>query len=477
MVGSAGDDPGDAAVKGNLFARHRRAFIVSALVLAFMLLGTGSVFAGMSTATTQQPVASVGAATSEPRRALPEALPEPVALRTCSISAEASAPQLLDLYGAVVNDATSEVMYSKNGTVAQRPGSVMKVLTAAAAISVLGPDYRLTTRVVEGTEPGSIVLIGGGDATLSRLGAGQESVYAGAPKLADLAVKTLAEWELRYPDDDITKVVLDASYWSAADRWHPSWARSEQTIGYHSEVTALQVDGDRQDPRVAVSPRSTRPVMRAGEAFVLALGIGEVELVEGTAANGAALLAEVASQDMKTLVKQMLLSSDSTLAEMIARVVSKMSNLDGSAASLQRAITRPLEGLGMDVRDIVVRDGSGLSHENAVPPEAMAHFMIEVKKQTGGLEHVYAGLPVAGKTGSLASRFTGASSSAAGLVHAKTGWIESAHTLSGNLDASDGTGLSFAFYAVGDGITFEARTALDALVAAVHRCGNNLSQS
>lgn len=66
------------------------------------------------------------------------------------------------------------------------------MLTAAAALAVLGADFRASTRVVAGAEPGTIVLVGGGDLTLSRLPSGQEPVYTGAAHLDDLAAKTKA---------------------------------------------------------------------------------------------------------------------------------------------------------------------------------------------------------------------------------------------------------------------------------------------
>jgi D-alanyl-D-alanine carboxypeptidase/D-alanyl-D-alanine-endopeptidase (penicillin-binding protein 4) len=62
-----------------------------------------------------------------------------------------------------------------------------------------------------------------------------------------------------------------------------------------------------------------------------------------------------------------------------------------------------------------------------------------------------------------------------GQVWAKTGWIDTAYTLSGFVDADDGTRLTFAFYAIGPGIQDNAKEALDTLVTGVYKCGNNLA--
>jgi D-alanyl-D-alanine carboxypeptidase/D-alanyl-D-alanine-endopeptidase (penicillin-binding protein 4) len=394
----------------------------------------------------------------------------------------AADPRLMAFEGTVVKADTGEVLFDRNGTTPSRTGSVLKVVTAAAALATIGPAFQITTTVVDGSAPGTIVLIGRGDPTLS---AGNGSVYSGAPQLSDLAAQTVANYAARHPDVPITNVVLDASYWNPADKWDSSWKRSEQTIGYHSEVTALMVDGDRANPAKATSPRSTDPIGRAGAAFVAALAaadpggvVGSVTTTTGTALAGAAGLGEVRSQPVSTLITQMLPQSDNTLAEMLARIVSKETGFNGSAASLAQAIPSALSsGYGVDVNGMVIRDGSGLSEFNGVASATMAKFMIQVWGGDKNLAVIRDSLPIAGKTGTLASRFGGDAAVARGSVTAKTGWIDTAYTLSGMISAGDGTRLTFAFYAVGNGIRDNAKTALDLLTAGVFRCGDNLSNN
>ena len=462
-----------------VIGRHPTAWLVSALAVVFLLLGTGAVFAGAAVgsasadpgvATAETPGAEAPAA-ADAGRSVPPALPAATRLRTCTVSGPASDPRLMSLKGYVMNAATGEVLFSREGDVPNRTGSVLKVLTAAAAVSALGPDYRLTTKVVDGTTPGTIVLVGGGDPTLS---AGGGSVYTNAPSIADLASRARAAHDQAHPGVSITNVVLDASYWNPADKWDPIWKRSEQTIGYHSEVTALMVDGDRADPSRNTSPRSTDPVGRAGATFVAALGIPGVTVSTGTAASGT-VLAEVQSQPVSSLINFMLLTSDNTLAENLARVVSVKTGHGGSAASLQQAIPAALSGYGVPVDKLVIKDGSGLSEANGVPPEYVAKLMVKIAAGGQNLSAVYNSLPVAGKTGSLSARFTGPNAAARGNVIAKTGWIDTAYTLGGVVKAADGTTLTFAFYAIGDGIKDSARAALDTLTTGVFNCGDNLS--
>ena len=450
----------------------------SALGVIFLLLGTAAVFSGVAIGSTV-PVAVVHSDTPTPipPREVPVEPAVATALRTCSINTIAQDPRLLTFEGSVINVTTGEVLFDRNADKPAATASVLKVITATAALMTIGPDFRMSTRVFEGSTPGSIVLVGGGDPTLSALAPGVESVYKGAPKLSDLAAQTKAAWETNHPGEDITSVVLDASYWNPADKWDPTWERSEQTIGYHSEVTALMVDGDRANPQKATSPRSTDPIGRAGNAFVAALNLpNPVTVSLGNATPGLPKLAEVKSQPIKTLIGQMLPMSDNTLAEMIARVVSKEWGGGGTAASLASIIPGTIANLGLNTTGMVIRDGSGLSAKNAVPPLLMAQLMAKVATGEQGLGVIKAVLPIAGKTGTLASRFTGANAIARGNVTAKTGWIKSARTLAGWTKAQDGSVLSFAFYALGP-VKSNAMDALDTVTTGVFTCGNNLSNN
>lgn len=451
---------------------RRVGLIAGAMALAFVLLGTGAVFAGIAAGTPKGSAAPNPTSSATPTRAVPSDQLTAAGIPTCSIGALASAPALMKTYGSVVSASGSPV-YALNDTVPQAPASVVKVLTAAAALSVLGPTFQITTQVVDDAQqPGSVVLVGEGDPTLSATG---QSVYAGAPTMASLAQQTLTAYQAAHPGQQITKVILDSSYWDPTDNWDPSWPATERTKGYQSEVTALQVDGDRANPQQEVSPRGTDPVMTAGKAFVSALGLSGVTLVTGDAENGAPQLAAVKSQPVSTLVKQMLLNDDNTLGEMLARIVSVKENLGGSSLSLQNAIPTALAKYGVSTAGLTVVDGSGESPKNGIPALFMAKFMAAVSQGQNNLQYVQAGMSLAGKSGSLASRFTGANAVAAGKVYGRSGFIATAYTLSGYLTAKDGTTLAFAFYAVGTGITSAAQPALDTLATGVYNCGKNLA--
>ncbi len=458
-----------------LVAKHPVAWLASALGLAFLLLATGALFLGMASSTTPAAVtAPTSTPTAEPGRVQPAGLAPASLLRTCSVSDAAGSTALGTLAASVIDASTGETLFDRSGASPQSPAGALQLLTAATAIATLGPNATLSTKVVDGTTPGTIVLVGGGDATLSTT---SDSVYDDAPLISDLATIAMAGYESAHPGVPITELILDATLWDPADNWDPSWPESERTGGYQPYVTALMVDGDRADPTRLISPRGDDPVTRAGEAFAAAAGLDDVEISTGTA-SGSTVLGEVSSQPVSTLIEQMLMTSDNALAEMLIRSSSLASGLGGSSSSLQAVMRDALSGLGMTGTDVlVIKDGAGVSANNAVPPAFIAQLLVKIRAGDSGLGVVFDGMPVGGVSGDLADRFTGENAEAGAETRAKSGWIYHERSLAGTVTAEDGTALAFAFYGLGDAISFDTREALDSLVAAVYDCGNNLSNN
>lgn len=456
-----------------LVRRHPTAWLAGALGVTFLILGTGAVFAGISAGSKSSAVEPLPTASELPPRPQPSSIPAAGRLRTCSIAAIAADPRLTTFSGYIANASTGEMLFDRNGEAGQRTGSVLKTLTAAAALNILGPNAQLSTKVIDGSSPGTIVLQGGGDPTLAT---NSGTVYSGAPQIADLAKAAVAQYDKLHPKVKITNIVLDSTMWDPADNWDSSWLRKEQSDGYQAEVTALMVDGGRADPTSTVSSRTSDPIGDAGRAFADAAGLKGVTFSSG-AAVGTTVLAEVKSQPLSTLIDQMMSWSDNVLAENLARVVSKAMGFDGSSTSLAQAIPGGLSEYGLPTNKITVRDGSGLSDLNAVSPQFVTQLMAKVKAGTKDLGVLYSALPVAGQSGSLSNRFTGSNSIAAGHIRAKTGWLDAAYSLAGIIDAADGTVLVFAFYSIRDGISSDAKAAQDTLATAAYSCGDNLSNN
>lgn len=134
--------------------------------------------------------------------------------------------------------ATGARLYGKGAETPMTPASTIKIATAVAALTALGPDHRIPTTVVAAPDAEGITLVGGGDATLER---------AGLARLADRTARALR-------DRGITKVRLayDTSLYQGP-ALHPIGRN-----GNLAPISALMVDQEGAPPR-APAARPARP--------------------------------------------------------------------------------------------------------------------------------------------------------------------------------------------------------------------------
>ncbi|MFC7102981.1 D-alanyl-D-alanine carboxypeptidase [Nonomuraea rubra] len=64
---------------------------------------------------------------------------------------------------SVIDTVTGEQLFAADPDTAVTPASTTKIITCSAALAALGPDTRFSTRAVQGSAPGNVVLVGGGD--------------------------------------------------------------------------------------------------------------------------------------------------------------------------------------------------------------------------------------------------------------------------------------------------------------------------
>lgn len=394
---------------------------------------------------------------------------------TCSVKDQASDARLGTLAAQVIDLGTGKVLYDNGGSTPSITASSIKIVTAAAAMQALGPNFRISTKVVySAAKPDTVVLVGGGDPTLSRLATGS-SVYAGAPRISDLA-QQVNDWAATQGITEIKHLVIDSTLITGST-WEPSWPTAERTGGYQPLITSLMVDGDRANPKAAVSARSTDPTGRAAREFKKALGPIAVnaDISSGIAANGASKIAEVKSAKLPTLINYMISASDNTIAEYLARHVAISQGLPSNLESIQEGYKRALSTMGLDWTGVVIKDGSGESKNDLIPPSFYTNIMAKILGGNENLKSVVKGFPIAGKSGTLAGRFGGENAVARGRIFAKTGSIYRAYALVGYIDAKDDSRLVFAIQASGPSTSPNTKLAIDNLATAFYNCGAELS--
>lgn len=474
---SAPKSAGGTRISGVSRTRRRAVIALVSAVAAALCLTGGAAIGVAAGWTTTVPTPDVTVTATVPPvipadRTVPETV-IPAVLRTCSVADLIDDPRLGTFQSQVRNARTGEILFERDAETPAATASSMKVLTAAAALATLGPDWRASTTVVAGTEPGTVVLVGGGDLTLTRLPTGSEPVYTGAAHLDDLAAQTSAAWRAAGRTEPIRRIVLDSSYFGGPT-WDASWPATERRAGWLSHITALQVDADRANPKVFLSPRGEDPVGRAGAAF--ASYFPGATVTEGTAPTGATELGRVRSATLTELIPLMLIPSDNTLAEMIGRHVAISVGAGNTLAALQSGVPKALEGYGIDTGALTIVDASGMSPNNAVAPSYLTRLYLQVEARDNGLGPIRDGLAVAGETGTLgySNRFTGANAIARGHIFGKTGSITRAYTLGGIIEAQDGSTLVFSIYAHG-AVSETARQGIDTVATGFYRCGNALA--
>ena len=376
-----------------------------------------------------------------------------------------------------MNAKTGEVYANIRGDEQTPSASVMKVFTAAAALETMSTQYTATTRVFTiPSQPGVIVLRGGGDHTLTRLNSPRYTTYKKPARLATLAAQVLAALPA---DQQITKIILDDTYFDKPF-WNKAWKTSDRTNGYISLITSLQVDSDRANPDLTSTAysgtRSKDPVLAAGTHFKKALGLRatSAKLETSITPDDAILAGSVQSQPMSVWLDHALKYSDNTETEMIARHALRINAMTTTFENIQPLMVRVLKTLGIDSKKLVMTDGSGLAQSNRVTARMVATLMAKATDPTSVLNPMIGYLPVSGISGTLATRFNGSNKSARGFVHAKSGFIPGLYSLAGVVYAKDGTAISFAGFArtaEKKTVGYGARNALDTLADRLYECG------
>ncbi|MBW0088376.1 D-alanyl-D-alanine carboxypeptidase/D-alanyl-D-alanine-endopeptidase [Pseudonocardia sp. KRD-184] len=372
--------------------------------------------------------------------------------------------------GTVLDPVTGDVLWASDADRALVPGSTAKILTAAAALLTLNPTDGFVTRVVAGAEPGTVVLVGGGDPTLTALPEGEDGTYPGAARLAELAAEVQ-----QAATGPIDTVVIDTSRYDGPTS-APGWDPADVGAGFVTPIVPLMLDGGRADPSLQDGPRTTEPAAEAGQALARLLGADDVE--EGTATPDAQRLGAVTSAPFSELVEHVMRTSDNVLAEALAREVAIARGGQPTFAGAAEQTLAALTQAGFDPTGAVLVDGSGLSTQDEVPARVLGTLLTaaatpaEGDRDTDFLRPLITGLPVAGGDGTLDDRFgaEAPSSPGRGLVRAKTGTLTNVSSLAGLVTDADGRLLVFAFMSNGASPA-TVRPRLDALAAELSGCG------
>jgi serine-type D-Ala-D-Ala carboxypeptidase/endopeptidase (penicillin-binding protein 4) len=388
---------------------------------------------------------------------------------------------------------TKKVLYKYNEDYLLMPASNMKVLTSALALLRLGPDYRFTTRLVR--EPsGDIVLIGGGDPSLSGRGYPYGADSGPPLRALEVLVDHAVNAGLTRVDGDI--VGDDRLY-----PWAPypaSWTEDDMAREYGAPVSALTLNDNSISLTIKPGPEegdlaqlSFSPaieyyavdnrivtVARGGEARIRISKVQNTRqlLLWGTIPAGHTVFGESLPVDDPALFAANALYDLLTrrgveiTGKAVARHRSVHEDYDpGPAEELARRTSPPLIQLlqvtdktsqnlhaelmlravgriedmatlfkeaGASAGDARVEDGSGLARNVMITPRLMIRILTHLY-QSKYRDAWISLFPIGGEDGTLAHRLTSE-------IHAKTGTLSRAIALSGYVESKTRGWLAFS---------------------------------
>jgi D-alanyl-D-alanine carboxypeptidase/D-alanyl-D-alanine-endopeptidase (penicillin-binding protein 4) len=128
--------------------------------------------------------------------------------------------------------------------------------------------------------------------------------------------------------------------------------------------------------------------------------------------------------------------SDNVLSDRLSRIAAKAAGFSGSTEGIAEVYARVLAELEIDSSKLVVKDGSGLSHDNRLSAKLLGDLLVKIYKEPR-FAAVVESLPDGGINGTLNERFIKTAPNAVGLVHAKTGTLNGTVTLAGYIESGD----------------------------------------
>jgi D-alanyl-D-alanine carboxypeptidase/D-alanyl-D-alanine-endopeptidase (penicillin-binding protein 4) len=417
----------------------------------------------------------------------------------------------------IIEADSGKTVYDHDARELMIPASNMKIITGAAALNYLGPDFVYKTRV--GLSGNTLVVIGGGDPLL-----GDEKTDAKYGREPGWIFKDIANALKKKGIGTIEGIIVDSSVFDD-EPVHPSWPADELNRWYACEVSGLnyndnciQISAKNIDGKVAifvepqtafvslinkVTPISTgssaigtyrnsqpnmltvfgkckdavgpfdvaieRPAAYFG--FVLYENLAEAdidakgELVEKTMDEGSDFVPLIEfSTPLTDCLARCNKNSLGLAAEAMLKTIAAMSNPDkknGSWKEGRELISQFLLGLGLDKSQFYIDDGSGLSRQNELTAYTITTVLSSIYKSKNW--QLYKGtLAVGGVDGTIEKHFK--EEKYKGKIFAKTGSITGVKSLSGLCVTDQG---DYIFSILSNNINGQTPTVIDNIVQAI----------
>jgi D-alanyl-D-alanine carboxypeptidase/D-alanyl-D-alanine-endopeptidase (penicillin-binding protein 4) len=422
---------------GSYRATSRRRRLIAGGLVVFGVVALVVSLRAPSTPGAPEPGARLATPLWSARR-VPQPILDHVALGRLQTELAARTASMDACYLVVGGEGTLAAASPDTGLI---PASTHKLLTSAAALDVLGPEFRYETRVVAPAAPADgtverLWLIGGGDPVIvtpekaAALEADPETRGDASSSLAALA-DDIVRAGVRTVTGGITAVDSRYDTTRYLSQW-PAAYRSDREIG---PVGALTVNdgfggpdgnGPETDPAINAADQLGRLLAERGVALGPPSRADDVP-------RDAAPVATLRSPPLDQVLTEFLSSSDNLTGEMLVREIAAHRDRTATTANGTEIVAERLRALGIPADGLVVVDGSGLARGNRVTCNqlvAVLNLSREPKFAT-----LRTGLAIAGFRGTLAERL--GDSALATHMWAKTGSLSNVTGLAGFVDVKE----------------------------------------
>lgn len=345
------------------------------------------------------------------------------------------------------------IVVNLDGTRAMPPASTQKLFTAGAALLRLPPQWRARTEVratfpvFDTLLPGDLVLVGGGDATLT--GADLDRL---AHDVAATGVLTI-EGNL-YVDDSR----YDRS--RSSPGWKPNWVTDES-----GPMSALAVDHNRwrRDTEFVADPATANGNRFRGMLDALGVRIAGETMLGRPQQDPTELLAIHESAPLPAIVHDLLKVSDNFASEMLLKEVGTVDGpRQGTTAGGVEEMWRQVDAASTPRGEAA--DGSGLSSLDRETAAGEVRWLQALDSLSVGAV-LRDSLPIGCVDGTLKTRFC--KSPGSGKVRAKTGTLNNITALTGYTVTAAGHRVWFSILLSGLSDVAKGRAAIDKAVNAV----------
>ncbi len=356
----------------------------------------------------------------------------------------------------IVNPRTGDTLYSRNAGKLFMPASNMKIITSAAALTLLGPDYRYRTTFLTDGEvrdsllDGNLLVIGRGDPTVS------DRMRGTATTVMDALADSLRAHRIRQISGSLARVgnaFPDSIYgygWEWDDLGEYYGAGVDELI-FNEGMAPTKL---RPPPDTARDSLYSGPAKSPAKAYLEALHDALVRKsirMDGTVRDSVLstpfkmdTLFVLVSPPLRDILPALMKPSQNQIAEILLRTIGLERGGLGTADSARKIVGQQLLAWGVQPDGFVIRDGSGLSDQDLLTPETIVRVLDRIQRDTAFAAY-YNSMPIAGVDGTIDTRMKG--TPAEGNVHAKTGTLSKARSLSGYVTTADGERLIFSILA------------------------------